>query len=87
MPKETKKKMKNLKVKYDGGMVANDSGYYSTLSIDEKAIPELKDKKIGGYCYLMIKAKINGMHATNKSTNYELEVHEGAYYDEKMGEE
>lgn len=76
-----------MKIKNEyGEAVAIDSseGYYPSLTINEKAIPELKKKDVGDMCEIMIKAKIIGIRANSSNTFYELEVREGeSYYDKE----
>ena len=72
-----------MKVKYNHGMVSEDNGYYPEIRIDEKTIPELKDKKVGDVCELMIKVEITGINSDKKSTFYTTEVKQGEYYNDK----
>lgn len=79
--------MGNMKIKY--GMVDSVSnkndGYYPSLTIPGKAIPELKDKKIGSTCMLMIKGKIKSMRDESHSgISYDIEVQDAKYH-EDMG--
>lgn len=82
--------MKSLKIKYDdnhaiavaGGTTCPD-GYFPSLSIPSKAIPELADKSVGDTCMLTIKVKITGINSDNNGTRVSCDVLAGEYYDQE----
>lgn len=86
-----KMKMKDMMVKYEStGMMSTPEkkGYYPTLNIPDKAIPELADRKVGDVCQLCIEVKIKRMSADNSGTQVDCEVLKGAYMeDDESGNE
>lgn len=76
--------MKSLKIKNEYDTVANvggpsNDGYFPSLSVSSKAIPELEDKEVGDECLLLVKVKITGINADNRGTRINLDVIEGEY--------
>ena len=70
--------MKSMKIKDEyGAMESVKDGYYPTFTINEKAIPELKDKKVGDMCELKVKVKITSSRADSKNNFHTVEVREG----------
>jgi hypothetical protein len=77
----------NLFIKY-GGETAIASpgkgpdGYYPSLTLSDKAVPELADKKVGDKCELCITGKIKSITANEgQDTRIEFEVNNAEYED------
>lgn len=73
--------MGNMKIKYGGVEAINSNdGYFPSLTIPGKAVPELKDKKIGSVCKLEITGKIRSMRDDKSGMTFEVEVQNAKYY-------
>lgn len=77
--------MKSLKVKYGPVEAVNSKdGYLPSVTIPASAIPELKDKKVGDVCTILVKAKITSMNdSTSSGMNIGLDLLEGEYEEEE----
>ncbi len=73
--------MGNMKIKYCGieATASKDDGYYPSLQIPGKAVPELKDKKIGATCKIEITGKLRSMRDDKSGLSFELEVMDAKY--------
>ena len=74
----------NMYIKYGGAEVTSsvgkDAGYYPSLTLTDKAVPELLDKKVSDTCEITIKGKIKGVSAQEGGdTRIEFEVHDARY--------
>ena len=69
--------------------VSSDYDTFPYLNMSANTVPELKDKKVGGECMLMVKVKIKSITDDNSGGNVDMDILEAAYYeeDEKDGEE
>jgi len=83
MEKTEKTKSKgNMYIKYGEAEVTSkpSDGYYPSLTLTDKAVPELMDKKVGDECSMMVKGKIKSVNAREGGdTTIELEVHDAKY--------
>lgn len=55
-------------------MTAVGSGYYPSISLTEKAVPQLAKKKIGDVVKITITGKIKSARADDSEARYEIEV-------------
>jgi hypothetical protein len=77
-------KMKSAKIKHMGLMPMDEKdGYFPTLTMTDKSMPEMKDMKVGDTMMIKAKVKIKGISADNSGVQYTTEVQEVACYEEK----
>ena len=77
--------MGNMKIKYGTveAISKKNDGYYPSLQIPGKAVPELKEKKIGSTCKIIVTGKIKSMRDESHSgLSFDIEVHDAEYYEE-----
>lgn len=79
--------MKSMMIKNEG-MEATPGpsamkGYYPSLEISGKAIPELMDKDVGDICEIMLKVKVKRTSSDDRGDFANVDVMEGEYYHEK----
>jgi hypothetical protein len=84
MKDEKKKPSGNMFISYGKTEAVNapssPSGYFPSLTLTDKAVPELMDKKIGDMCEVIIKGKVKGINAQEGGdTRIEFEVHNAEY--------
>lgn len=72
--------MGNMKIKYGGiESPSKDDGYYPTITIPGKAVPELADKKLGSTCKIEITGKVRSMRDDKSGMTFDFEVHDAKY--------
>ena len=78
--------MGSMKIKYNNGAIASpskDDGYFPSITITDKAVPELKDKKMGETCKIVFTGKIKSMRDDKSGMSFEFEARDAKYYEEE----
>jgi hypothetical protein len=76
--------MKDMIIKHESvGITSTKKGYYPTISVTDKSIPELADKEVGDTCTLCIQVKVTGISADNSGKRITCEVVKGEYVDDQ----
>ena len=81
--------MGNMKIKYNGvtAISEKNDGYYPTLTFPGKAVPDLKDKKIGSVCKFIVTGKIKSMRDESHSgLSFDVEITDAKSYEDKDGD-
>lgn len=75
--------MGSMKIEYGPikATASKDSGYYPSITITKKAVPELSDKKMGETCKIVLTGKIRSMRDDNQGMSFEFEAREAKYYE------
>jgi len=66
--------MGSTKIECEKQSIAVSSGYYPSISLTEKAVPQLARKKIGDVVKITITGKIKSARADDSESRYEIEV-------------
>lgn len=75
--------MGSTKIKYQGEVASpsKNDGFFPSITITEKAVPELSDKKMGETCKIILTGKIKSMRDDNQGMSFEFEARDAKYYE------
>jgi len=71
------------------GLPSKKEKYYPTVRMMEDQMPELKGKKTGDKCMVMMEMMVKGTRLVNagKATEYEMEMRKAGYHAKEKGYE